>query len=257
MKYGLSGAIPAFINNKLLSFLGTNGKLSILKCSLDSKKLIKLSDKTLVLNQKSLDFVENISIDKGEICPNFISKDRVLSLPFPTNNEVKQIVYVGHMYKSKGVLAIFELAKAFPEITFKLVGPYEEFLKVTPEIPFNVCFTGVMSSKEVISILDESDIFTLLSFTEGFSNAMLEAMARGLPILATDVGAAKDMIQDKGGVIVNVNDMPSTIDAVEYMLPRATREQMSAWNVEKVKREYTSEVVFEKLKELYETLIKI
>ena len=160
------------------------------------KRLVHLSDRVLVLNRKSLDFIHLISEGKGEIYPNFIASERVLTRSKPINDNIMQIVYVGHMYRSKGVFEVLEVAKEFPDIAFKFVGPCEAFLEQVPDIPANARFTGSKSPSEVMEILDESDAFILLSHSEGFSNAMLEAMARGLPVIATNVGAAKDMIEE-------------------------------------------------------------
>ncbi len=220
------------------------------------KKLVGFSDRVLVLNKKSLNFVKSLSANKGEICPNFISRERVLLKPNPTEHELTQITYVGHMYKSKGVCEVLKLAKDFPDITFKFVGPCEDFIKNATNVPINAHFMGAKSPQEVIEILDESNVFILLSYSEGFSNAMLEAMARGLPIIATDVGAARDMIEENGGVIVDVGDYIAAMRAIEFMRVKAIREQMSLWNLQKVEREYTSEAVLVRLEGVYESLAK-
>ena len=220
------------------------------------KKLVCISERVFVLNRKSLDFVKIVSGEKGEICPNFIAKERVLTAPKSISEDIGQITYVGHMYKSKGVFEVLELAKAFPDISFKLVGPCTELLETKTDIPQNVFFTGPLDADGVIRVLDESDVFVLLSYSEGFSNAMLEAMARGLPILATDVGAARDMIEGNGGVIVAPDDRQAAKTAIEYMRPKSIREQMSVGNLEKVRKEYTSEAVLVKLEGIYASIAK-
>lgn len=47
-----------------------------------------------------------------------------------------------------------------------------------------------------------------------FSNALLEAMSVGLPIIASNVGANADMIEENGGVIVPVRDVQAIVDAI-------------------------------------------
>lgn len=220
------------------------------------KKLVCISERVFVLNSKSLDFVMRVSNGKGEICPNFIAKERVLTAPKSISEDIGQITYVGHMYKSKGVFEVLELAKAFPDISFKLVGPCTEFLETKTDIPQNVFFTGPLDANGVIHTLDESDVFVLLSYSEGFSNAMLEAMARGLPIIATNVGAARDMIEGNGGVIVALDDRQAAKTAIEYMRPKSIREQMSVGNLEKVRKEYTSEAILVKLEGVYASIAK-
>lgn len=80
-------------------------------------------------------------------------------------------------------------------------------------------------------------------------------MARGLPVITTDVGANKDMIEDNGGVIVPIND-PNAIDvAIERLSDKNIREQMSKFNVAKVERNYTIDIVMQRLTDLYKLII--
>jgi glycosyltransferase involved in cell wall biosynthesis len=80
---------------------------------------------------------------------------------------------------------------------------------------------------------------------------MLEAMSVGLPIISTPVGANIDMIESMGGVIVEVGDSLSIIDAIEKMKNSNDRSKMSEWNLNKVKSEYTTENGMSKLISLY------
>ena len=80
---------------------------------------------------------------------------------------------------------------------------------------------------------------------------MLEAMTRGLPCIATDVGANKEMLENQGGVIVNIGDTDSAAIALESMQNFHKRKEMSAWNSQKVRSFYTVEAVMSQISELY------
>ena len=80
-------------------------------------------------------------------------------------------------------------------------------------------------------------------------------MARGLPVITTDVGANKDMLEDNGGVIVPVNDSDAIDVAIQQMSDKNLRKQMSRFNVEKVERNYTIDIVMQRLTDLYKSII--
>lgn len=70
----------------------------------------------------------------------------------------------------------------------------------------NVCFPGMVGGEERIRCYLEASIFCFLSYTEGMPNAVLEAMAMGLPLVSSDAGGLKDILKDgETGFIVPQN----------------------------------------------------
>ena len=132
--------------------------------------------------------------------PNFIDEDYIIDKKI-INNEVKIISFVGHVRKEKGIDEIFEVAKAYPNISFEIIGPI--IIKVKDySIPSNLHLMGTMTKDKVRHRLNLSDIFLFPTHTEGFSMALLEAMALGVPVITTKVGANPDMLENKGGCLV-------------------------------------------------------
>lgn len=64
-----------------------------------------------------------------------------------------------------------------------------------------VHFHGRMEKEEIARFLPQCDIFVLPSYAEGMSNAALEAMACGLPLLLTDVGGSRELIDGNGSIV--------------------------------------------------------
>ena len=219
------------------------------------KKLCNLCSRVLVLNKSSKKYVDGLSNTETAIMPNFISADFILHGKI-INNSIKRIVYVGQVRKSKGVDSIIEVAKNNKEILFDLVGPLtSEYDEVALRRIENIVLHGVQKKAYIKSILDKADIFLFPSKSEGFSLALLEALARGLPVITTDVGANKDMIENNGGVIIPVNDYNAIDAAIERLSDKNVREQMSNFNVVKVERNYTIDIVMQRLTDLYKSII--
>lgn len=186
--------------------------------------------------------------------PNFISADFISNGKI-INNSIKRVVYVGQVRKSKGVDSIIEVAKNNKKIFFDIVGPLtSEYDEAALSRIENIVLHGAQKKEYVKKILDKADIFLFPTKSEGFSLALLEAMARGLPVITTDVGANKDMIEDKGGVIVPINNSNAIDTAIQRMSDKNIREQMSKFNVEKVERNYTIDIVMQRLTDIYKSI---
>ena len=99
--------------------------------------------------------------------------------------------------------------------------------------------------------MDDADIFVFPTYSEGFSLALVEAMARGLPIITTDTGANMDMVENKGGIVVSIGDVDSMATALERMKDVSSRVKMSQWNIEKVKNCYLSKIIISSLENYY------
>ncbi|MGC9329653.1 MAG: glycosyltransferase, partial [Candidatus Hinthialibacter sp.] len=83
-------------------------------------------------------------------------------------------------------------------------GPEEDRLKRRARrlgIAGRVHFHGRMEKQDLADFLPRCDIFVLPSYAEGMSNAALEAMACGLPLLLTDTGGSRELIDGNGFII--------------------------------------------------------
>jgi glycosyltransferase involved in cell wall biosynthesis len=90
--------------------------------------------------------------------------------------------------------------------------------RIRPEVAGRVRLLGWMNREALRQIFDEHGIFLFPSFTEGFGKVFLEAMARGLCVVATDQSGPRDVIRDGGdGLVVPVGDVDGIVAAVERL----------------------------------------
>jgi glycosyltransferase involved in cell wall biosynthesis len=104
-----------------------------------------------------------------------------------------------------------------------------------------ITYAGPVYGEAKWKALAEADIFCFPSFHEAFPMAVLEAMATGLPIVATRVGAVADAVQDgSGGELVPPGDIREMASALRRLIinPRLRRE-FGAFNQERFQEKYT------------------
>jgi glycosyltransferase involved in cell wall biosynthesis len=114
------------------------------------------------------------------------------------------------------------IAKAHDDVAFLVVGdgPRRQMLTEMAkelEIEDAVVFAGARD--DVPSLLKLMDVFVLSSLSEGSPNAVLEAMAAGLPVIATDVGGLPDIVIDgESGILVPPGDWEALEKAITELL---------------------------------------
>lgn len=208
------------------------------------EKLAKCSHRNLVLCENSRKYLlAHFGVDAVKI-PNFVDGRLIVEGPKTINPKLQNVFFAGRVSVAKGAEEIYTLARKFPEITFSLAGDVSDAVEAW-EKPDNLLLLGGMSHEEVIKEMDEADVFLLPSHSEGFSVALLESMARGVPAIATDVGAARDMLADGCGIVVEKGNVDAMKKALQQLMSPEERGKMSAFAVEKTKTHYNTEAVME------------
>jgi glycosyltransferase involved in cell wall biosynthesis len=134
-----------------------------------------------------------------------IDLQRFTSHNIQRNVEKKIIVSTGRLEYVKGfpfaLLAIKELINKNVDVEYRIVGGGKELENLQFSIQRLglekvVLLLGTKSSAEVIAEVSKADIYLSSSLSEGISNAVLEAMALGIPIVSTNVGGMKEVVID-------------------------------------------------------------
>ncbi len=172
-------------------------------------------------------------------------------------------VAVGRLEWTKGLTyglqAVRRVVDAGVPILFTIIGDGPERQRVLYaiddlDLQDHVRVVGRRSPVEVRNELRRSDIFLLPSLTEGLSNAGVEAMGCGLPVVMTDCGGAREGVtHGVEGFIVPLWDPPAMADAL-LLLARDTelRRRMGRAARDRVVRDFTGERHIREFVELFE-----
>lgn len=231
----------------------TKGKLG----NIILRLLCNKSDYIIVLNKQSEIYVKDLTKTQISIVPNFVDIPET-EVFYEVRNKINKIIYVGGVIETKGALEAFELADYFPEIEFEFVGDVPNANRQLALKHSNVILTGALPHEKVKSKLANADVFLFLThfYGEGFSNALCEAMAVGLPCLVTDWAANADMIDDgEGGYVVPIHAIDKAAESLKKMFDKSIRKQMSYHNMKKVRNEYSVKIVTDKYIDIYERVL--
>jgi glycosyltransferase involved in cell wall biosynthesis len=183
------------------------------------------------------------------------------------DDSTKMVATVGHVRPVKGIDVLVEtaaiVARQFPNVRFLVIGSNsdsEYMRKINSRIDelglsSIVRFCG--ESEQVFSLLRQCDVFFLPSRSEGFSNALIEAMACSLPCVATDVGGNAEAVSNgESGYIVGSEDASSAAARIIALLknPELARS-MGRVGRTIVERRFTAEIMMKQLIGHYERLL--
>ena len=202
-------------------------------------KLVGMSRHNLVLCQNSQSFLQKHYGVSANKVPNFVDSRLVLTAPKPIAGPVTNVLFVGNVTEHKGAAELYEIARRLPKIHFTLIGKANESVTAWPR-PNNLALIGHLSQEKVIQQLDQADVFLFPSHTEGCSMALMEAMARGLPAIATDTGANAEMLADGCGFVVPLHDVDAMVKALAQLNDPTVRQTTSMKASNRIKQKYTN-----------------
>jgi glycosyltransferase involved in cell wall biosynthesis len=206
-----------------------------------------------------------IPAERRHFIPNGVDTERFSPVPVESKLQLRKklglpgnvviAVFSGRLVAGKHVdrlLAAWrDLRKEFPQSLLLIIGSGEEDANLRRLSSENVQFIGQV--EDVTAYLQSADIFVLPSAAEGLSNALLEALAVGLPCIATAVGGTPDVIVDEfNGLLI----MPDRADELRYALSKllsdtSLRQQIGIQARETIQTRYSLVSTADRLVSLY------
>jgi len=232
--------------------------------NLIGKETLKRAKKIISVSRMVAHEFRVIGVPKEKIAivPNGVDLEEYKQLPtgdlFRKRLDIKEnekvVLTVGRLEKIKGfqylIKALPSIIKEVGSTKLVLAGPdfnYGATLKKLTEetnVQDHVIFYGPINGKEKFEAFSAANIVAVPSLYEGFGMLLLEAMAAGKPLVATNTGAAPEIIQNgKNGILAasgNVEDLAGKIikllsdDQLMYLISQESRKTVEAFNWEKI-----------------------
>lgn len=170
--------------------------------------------KVVAQTQFALDYFSSLPNDRKVVIPNIVRQPKSQKTEDEITRPVLKIVSLGRLVKSKGyhllIRAFANARELHPDLKLIIYGEGPERAALEKDIIVHdleniVSLPGVV--KDIETALLDADLFVFPSFFEGFPNALCEAMAIGLPVIASNCSGNIDIVQDGlDGRLFNVGD---------------------------------------------------
>jgi glycosyltransferase involved in cell wall biosynthesis len=236
---------------------------------------LRSADCILVVSNEVRDFLLDMGISPEQIAliPNAVNTKRFFpatpltnklkireKLNIPGNKTV--FLYTGRLQAIKGIDILLRGWKngqklINEELVLVLVGDHSEIvdeINDDPVLAKSIIMTGIQ--KNVVDYYQAADIFIIASRTEGLSVSLLEAMACGLPVIASNVGGTPDVVHhNENGLLFeseNVNQLAKHISKMLEM--REKWDQIGKHNRQTILEYADLDVCTRKISELYQNL---
>ncbi|NER78833.1 MAG: glycosyltransferase family 4 protein [Leptolyngbya sp. SIO1D8] len=143
------------------------------------------------------------------------------------------LLYVGRLASEKGLPILLkslrQLLPQYPDLKLTVVGDgadrtYLEELTTKMQLDRHVNFVGYQSQTSVREYLKATDIFVLPSFAEGIPVVLMEAMATGVPVIATQIAGISELVQSGlNGYLVSPGDSDALAQTLSELIPDAEK----------------------------------
>ena len=234
-----------------------------------ARQVFPLSNKILVFSKNDMKKIEMLAPkEKIKILQNavkvddFTSKDKSFKKDLSIPEDGGVILFLSRLIKEKGVYDLIEsittVAKEYKNVYFIIAGEGPERNRMEmickeKGIEKQVRFTGHVNNKNLLKAYSCADIFVLPTYSEAMPMVILEALAAGLPIISTPIGAIPDIIKDGiNGFLIEPNSPKQLAEKILFLLHNEeTKKRIGEVNIQLAKNEYDVKVILNKLEQLY------
>lgn len=171
---------------------------------------------------------QRVGVPPGRIAemPNGVEESWLVPGPASCRDGVRRFIFVGRHDRRKGLPELLAAITSLPDSGWELVvvGPIPPDRQI---VDHRVRFVGAVSeASRLQGLLDDADCLLCPSHAEGMPTVILEAMARGLMIVATDVGATAEIVDSSNGVLLAGPEPLAIADAMRSIMSMSDGDVM-------------------------------
>lgn len=226
---------------------------------------VKQMDGVVFQSEGARDFFPRRIKDKSIVIHNSVNIPlNKYSIP---HNRDKRIINVGRLHPQKNqkllIKAFSIISDSFPEYMLEIYGDgdlQKELQQTIDDLRLTARVKLLPSRSDIWDYMVNASLFVLSSDYEGMPNALMEAMALGLPCISTDCrpGGARSLIEDGvNGIIVPVGDVVSLSMAISLCLTKEDLRNKLSLNARKIVETHSETVLFDKWEEFLERFLII
>ncbi len=220
--------------------------------------------RVLAVGSRLRDYIRLYTGTEALIVPNMLDTSVFSFVSERRRGDVFRFVSAGNFYRIKGFDILLEamalLLRGGQRASLTVIGDGDEEAALKRQaarlgLEQSVRFTGRLRREEMASLYREADAFVLASRGETFGVAYIEAMATGLPVVATRCGGPEDFVNDENGLLVPPEDPEALAEGMKRMIsacPDYDGAAISAF----VRETYSPRSVAEQITRVYEEIVK-
>jgi glycosyltransferase involved in cell wall biosynthesis len=211
------------------------------------KKISQQADVVFSYGGKITSIIQAIGVNPKQIIeiPSGVEIDFINPSVASHNESFTKFVFLGRAERRKGIVelntALQQLISQKQTFQIEFIGPIPEELKI--KHPSIIYHGELRDSKQIKQILQQADVLVCPSWSEGFPNVILEAMASGLAIIATNVGAISAMVSTKNGWLIEPLNQTQLLNAMSEALTCSTLASKKQNSLELVKTQFNWDII--------------
>lgn len=178
------------------------------------------------------------------------------------SSEIRRILFLSRLEKEKGIGELLDAVPAliarYPhlEVCIAGTGSYEGAARAHPAVSScsdNIRFCGYVRGHEKRALLASADLFIFPSYSEGCPVSVLEALAVGLPIIYTPVGALPDFLESgRNGLQMHSGKWKEIVETITDLMDNRELINAMSNNNRRLSKRFDLEVIHKKLEGIYE-----
>lgn len=227
-------------------------------------------DMIIPMNRPTESSLKEKGFSKVMFLPNplsndFLNKIKELS-DKQLNRDDSRLLFVGHVYETKGIVELVKGCRNIEGVNLRIIGKCSVEMKgFLQSIAIRdgsldwIEFLGEISHDDVIKEFLTAGLFVLPSYSEGFPNVILEAMACGCPIIASNVGAIPEMLDisnEPCGICILPKSSDEVHNAVVSLIHDTSQKNILSERARnRVEKMYAIPIVWERLVELWKSVV--